>query len=403
MQRQSLVMSLGPKPSRGGLFILCALGTLAVPVACVEHGTVLGYLLRVPSQPSGSASPFLAACRSEPSPRVPVWFMRQAGRSLPEYRASRSSGSILQAVRDPALAAEITLQPVRRYGVDAAILFSDIMVPLAASGIEMDIVAGKGPIIQTPFRSERDLARLGTFHPETDAPYVAETVKILVSELSVPLIGFAGAPFTLASYLIEGGPSRSFALTKTLMRSDPKLWASLLDRLADMVLASLRSQVEAGAAAVQIFDSWVGTLSLRDYKTYVLAASHKVLTGLQDMGVPRIHFGIGTGELLGAMAEAGADVVGVDWRIPIDEARLRVPGRAVQGNLDPAVCLAPWPIVASEVRKVLADAKGLAGHIFNLGHGVLPETDPGILAEIVALVHEEGRADAEQDSFRTGP
>jgi len=341
------------------------------------------------TQAAGSA--FLAACRCQPVPHRPVWFMRQAGRSLPEYRALRGTGSILDAVRQPELAAVLTMQPVQRYGVDAAILYSDIVVPVAAIGFGVDVKAGIGPVVEHPFRSAADLARLRPLEPEQDIGWVQETVRILVKELKVPLIGFAGAPYTVASYLIEGGPSRHYTKTKTLMHSDPTTWAALLDRLADLALASLRAQVGAGAAAVQLFDSWAGTLSPADYHRFVMPATAKVLAGLADLDVPRIHFGVGTGELLDLMAAAGADVVGADWRVPLDRARARIgPGRAVQGNLEPAVCLAPWDVVAGAARAVLATAGDAPGHIFNLGHGVLPETDPDVLARLTDLVHLEG-------------
>ena len=322
---------------------------------------------------------------------MPVWFMRQAGRALPEYKKLRGDAPFFEAVSDPALAAEITLQPVRRYGVDAAILFSDIVVPLWAIGFGVDIVAGTGPVVESPFRSEADLTRLRPLEADADVPFVLDTVRLLVKELDVPLIGFAGAPYTLASYLIEGGPSRDYARTKSLMHAEPELWHRLMDRLADLALAFLRAQVAAGASAVQLFDSWAGGLSPADYRRYVMPASTKVLEGLADTGVPRIHFGVGTGELLGMMGQAGADVVGVDWRVPLSEARRRVgPGKSVQGNLDPAICLAPWDVVAPATRAVLADNGGQAGHVFNLGHGVLPGTDPDTLARIVELVHTEG-------------
>jgi len=335
-------------------------------------------------------SAFVRACRGRPVDTVPVWFMRQAGRSLPEYRAARGAGSILDAIRRPELACELTLQPVRRYGVDAAILFGDIVVPVAAVGFGVDVEQGRGPVVDPPFRHAGDLARLRPLDPEADTPYVAETVRAVVAELTplgIPLIGFAGAPFTVASYLVEGGPSRTYARTKALLRAEPDLWRGLLDRLADMAVATLRAQVEAGAAAVQLFDSWAGALSPLDYRRSVLPASAKVLGALADLGVPRIHFGVGTGELLPLMAEAGADVVGVDWRVPLDEARRRVgPGRALQGNLDPATCLGPWEAVEAETRDVLRRGGG-TGHVFNLGHGVLPETDPDVLARVVELVH----------------
>ncbi len=344
--------------------------------------------------PDLATAPLLQAARGLPAERVPVWFMRQAGRSLPEYRALRGEGSILDAIRDPALSAEITLQPVRRYGVDAAILYSDIVVPAHAIGFGVDVTPGLGPVVTEPFRTADDLARLRPYEPEVDAPYVGETVRAVVAELDgTPLIGFAGAPFTVASDLIEGRPSRTYGRTKALMHGDPELWRQLLDRLADMAIASLLAQIEAGASAIQLFDSWAGALSPDVYEAAVLPASAKVFAALADTGVPRIHFGVGTGELLTLMGDAGADVVGVDWRVPLDVARERLPGKAVQGNLDPAVCLAPWDVVADRTRDVLRRNAGRPGHIFNLGHGVLPELDPGVLAEVVALVHAEGRTD----------
>jgi len=335
-------------------------------------------------------APFLAACRLQPVPFTPVWFMRQAGRSLPEYRALRGAGSILDAVRQPDLAVEITLQPVRRYGVDAAVLFSDIVVPLTGFGV--DVVPGTGPVVERPFAGSADLDRL---RPEP-TPYVEETVRLLVKELTVPLIGFAGGPFTLASYLVEGGPSREFSRAKALMWSEPQLWAALVDRLADIALASLRAQVAAGVAAVQVFESWGGALAPADYCQYVLPALSKVMVGLSGLGVPRIVFGVGTGELLATFASTGAEVVGVDWRVPLDVARRRVgQGPALQGNLDPVACLAPWPVLAEQARSVLRRAAP-RGHIFNLGHGVLPQTDPDQLARLVDLVHQETAAGASQ-------
>jgi len=335
-----------------------------------------------------SVSSFLAACLGEPHPTRPVWFMRQAGRALPEYRAIRGEGSILDAIRKPEVAAEITMQPVRRYGVDAAILYSDIVVPVAAIGFGVDVAPGTGPVTERPFRSRADLERIRPLEPELDIPYVIETVKILCAELDVPVIGFAGAPFTIASYLVEGGPSRTYARTKALMYGEPALWHTLMDRLADLAIAALRAQVAAGARAVQLFDSWVGDLSAPDYEALVLPASTKVLAGIADLGVPRIHFGVGTGELLELMVSAGADVLGVDWRVPLDVARARVGvDVSLQGNLDPSVCLAEWPIVEARAREVMRRAGSGERHIFNLGHGVLPETDPAVLQRLVELVH----------------
>ena len=330
------------------------------------------------------------AMRRQPVVSTPVWFMRQAGRSLPEYRKIREGIGMLESCRRPDLVTEITLQPVRRHGVDAAILFSDIVVPLAAAGIDLDIVAGTGPVIAAPVRTAADVDRLRPI-TEADVGYVVDAVRMLVAELgTIPLIGFAGAPFTLASYLIEGGPSRSYAKTKALMYGDPPLWNALLSRLAGITLAFLRAQVDAGASAVQLFDSWAGALSEADYRRHVLPHSAAVLGGLADAAVPRIHFGVGTAVLLPAMAEAGADVVGVDWRTPLDQASAFIgPGRAVQGNLDPAALFAPWPVVAAEARRVLVEGRAAPGHVFNLGHGVLPETDPDVLTRLVDLVHDE--------------
>lgn len=337
-------------------------------------------------------SAFLDACRGIAGRRhVPVWFMRQAGRSLPEYRAIRGIGSILDAIKQPDLATEITLQPVRRYGVDAAIVYSDIVVPVHAIGFGVDVAPGVGPVVEQPFAGRSDLERLRPLDAATDVPYVIETVRNLVRELPVPLIGFAGAPFTVASYLVEGRPSRTYAKTKALMHGDPDLWFALMDRLADLAIAFLDAQITAGASAVQLFDSWAGALNRSDYRRFVMPASSKVLAHARGRGVPTIHFGVNTRELLTSMRDAGADVVGVDWRTHLDDARA-VLGSTVtlQGNLDPAIVLAPWEVVADEARDVLARNNGDPRHIFNLGHGVLPETDPSILERLVDLVHREG-------------
>jgi uroporphyrinogen decarboxylase len=344
--------------------------------------------------PGLAGSAFLRAARRERPDHTPVWFMRQAGRSLPEYRALRVGTGMLESCMRPDLVTEITLQPVRRYGVDAAIFFSDIVLPLKAVGVDLDIVAGVGPVVATPFRTEADLDRLPELTPD-DVPYVTESVRQLVAELgATPLIGFAGAPYTLASYLVEGGPSKHHENTKALMYGNPPLWDALMSRLAQISRTYLEVQVAAGASAVQLFDSWVGALSARDYRARVMPHSTEVLASLgpdtPGASVPRIHFGVGTGELLGLMGEAGADVVGVDFRIPLAEAARRVgPERALQGNLDPAVLFAPWEVVAQQTRQVLADAVGVPGHIFNLGHGVMPATDPDVLARVVDLVHSQ--------------
>lgn len=314
--------------------------------------------------------------------------MRQAGRSLPEYRALRANDSILEAVKNPELAAEVTLQPVRRYGVDAAILFSDIMVPIAAIGVDIEIIAGRGPVVAEPFRYSSDLKRLRPLEPEIDTPFVIETVRGLKDELNVPLIGFAGGPFTVASYLIEGGPSRNFTNTKTLMYTDEPTWFALMNQLAEIALESALSQVRAGADAIQIFDSWAGSLSRSDYEHFVLPATRRVLEGIGATGCIRIHFGVGTGELLDLMADAGTDVIGVDWRTSLTDASRRVgPNVALQGNLDPALCVAGFTPSSIVTNRILAEGAQHGGHIFNLGHGVLPETDPEVLTRLVEFVH----------------
>ena len=312
--------------------------------------------------------------------------MRQAGRALPEYRRLREGTAMLDACARPDMIHEITMQPVRRFGTDAAIFFSDIVVPLKAVGVDLDIVPGVGPVVASPVRTAADLDRLPALRPE-HVPYVDEAVRSLVGELgATPLIGFAGAPFTLASYLVEGGPSKNHAATKALMHGDPGLWHELLDRLATITLAFLRVQVDAGASAVQLFDSWVGALPAADYRRFVQPHSARVLAGVAD--VPRIHFGVGTGELLHDMGQAGADVVGVDWRVPLSDAVQRIgPGKAVQGNLDPTLVFAPDDVIVRKVRETLEEGKAAEGHVFNLGHGVLPETDPDKLLRVVELVH----------------
>lgn len=314
--------------------------------------------------------------------------MRQAGRYQPEYRELRGDRDFLETCRDPELVAEITMLPLRRMPVDAAILFSDIMTPLHGIGFGVRIQRGVGPVVDEPVRSDRELARLRPIEPSEDVPHVLEAIRILARELEVPLIGFAGAPFTLASYLVEGAPSRTYVETKRLMHTEPRVWDDLMDRLSGIVAAHLRAQVEAGAEAVQLFDSWVGALDPDDYTARVLPATRRIFEELRPTGVPLIHFGVGTGELLEDMRDAGATVVGVDWRVPLDRARERLGADApVQGNLDPAACLAPWEVVERKALDVLRRNAGRPGHVFNLGHGVLPQTDPDTLARLVDLVH----------------
>jgi len=320
--------------------------------------------------------------------------MRQAGRSLPEYRALRGTGSILEAIADPAIAAEVTLQPVRRYGVDAAILFSDIVVPYHAIGFGVDVVPGRGPVIASPFRSASDLDRLRDLRAQ-DIRHVTETIDRVMVELATtntPLIGFAGAPFTVASYLVEGAPTREFAVIKMMMHREPLLFDSLMERLVKITISFLRSQVEHGARALQLFDSWAGSLTRDEYQRFALPATQRVLAGVADLNVPTILFGVGTGELLDLMATAQSSVVGIDWHVDLNEGRRRVKGRPVQGNLDPARCLGGEALAIEAAREVLARAGAEPGHIFNLGHGVLPATDPVVLEAVVRVVHDEGRA-----------
>ncbi|MDO8392550.1 MAG: uroporphyrinogen decarboxylase [Actinomycetota bacterium] len=339
------------------------------------------------------AIPFLDAARGVPTTHAPVWFMRQAGRSLPEYRAVRGEGSILDAIKNPELSAEITLQPVRRHGVDAAVLYSDIVVPAHAIGFGIDVAPGTGPVAAQPFRGAADMARLRPFEPEADTPYVLETVRQLAAQLpaTVPLLAFAGAPFTVASYLVEGRPSRTYEHTKALMHTDEPLWNRLMQALVQHSTASIASQLDNGAQAFQLFDSWAGALSRADYDRYVLPHSQAVFANLaaSHPQAPGIHFGIGCDHLLESMLAAGPQVLGLDWRTTIQAARARMGANlVVQGNLDPALVLAGTSVALAGADDVLADNGGHPGHIFNLGHGVQPNTDPGVLTAIVAHVHE---------------
>lgn len=333
-------------------------------------------------------SPLVRALRGDRPETLPVWFMRQAGRSLPEYRELRVGTKMLDACLTPDLASEITLQPVRRHGVDAGIFFSDIVVPIKLAGVAVDIVPGRGPVLETPIRTAADVAALRPVDPEALAP-IAEGVAQTVAQLgSTPLIGFAGAPFTLAAYLVEGGPSKDHIRARALMHSDPETWDALLTWAADVTGAFLRAQVLAGASAAQLFDSWVGSLSLADYTAHVARHSARALSHVADLDVPRIHFGVGSGEVLTAMRDVGTDAVGVDWRIPLDEASRRLGGSTpVQGNIDPAVLQAPWAVLEAHVRDVVERGRAAPAHVLNLGHGVSPDTDPDVLTRIVELAH----------------
>jgi uroporphyrinogen decarboxylase len=331
---------------------------------------------------------FLQACKREQVDQVPVWYMRQAGRYQPEYRKIREKYSLMEICEIPEICAEVTLLPVRQLGVDAAILFSDIMIPIKAMGCQVEIRGGYGPVIEHPIRQLTDVQALRPLEPEADLPRTLETIRILRRELKVPLIGFTGAPFTLASYLIEGGPSRNYLKTKSLMFSAPDVWNALMDRLADMVIAYARAQVAAGAQAVQLFDSWVGSLSPQDYRTYVLPTMKRIVEGLGDLQAPLIYFGVNTAELLPLWRELPVHVIGVDWRISIQEARHRVgPSFAIQGNLDPALLLAPWEVIEERVREILDQGMKTPGYIFNLGHGVFPEVRVDTLQRLTEFVH----------------
>jgi uroporphyrinogen decarboxylase len=340
----------------------------------------------MPNDPSDST--LVRAARGLPTTHVPVWFMRQAGRSLPEYRAVREGVGMLEACMAPDLIVEITLQPVRRYGVDGAIFFSDIVLPLKAMGVDLDIVAGVGPVIASPIRDLADVKAIPDFDPG-QVGFVTTAVKALTAELGgIPLIGFAGAPYTLASYLVEGGPSKDHAKTKAMMLGAPQVWDALLTKLSVISAGFLRVQVEAGASAVQLFDSWAGGLAPDDYRTHVLPHSSAVFAAISDLSVPRIHFGVGTGEILTDMASADVEVVGVDWRVPLDQAARRVrPGQALQGNLDATAVFAPWEVIEAKALDVIRRGRAASGHIFNLGHGVLPATDPDVLTKLVDFVH----------------
>jgi uroporphyrinogen decarboxylase len=333
---------------------------------------------------------FLRACRGEPVDSTPVWFMRQAGRYMAEYRAIREKHTLLEICGRPELAAEVTLQPVRRLGVDAAILFADILLPAIPLGVGLEFAQGEGPRLLHPVRSMQDVEGLHPVNPEADLAHVMETIRILRDELgNTPLIGFCGAPFTVASYLIEGRGSRDFLLTKKMMYSMPEVWHALMGKLTTLLAAYLEAQIRAGAQAVQLFDSWVGALGLQDYVEYVQPYSRTVLRAAQALRVPVIHFGTGSGSLLPAMKAAGGTVIGLDWRVPLADG-WRMVGHEVgiQGNLDPAVLFAPLSEIKRRVKDILDQAGGRPGHVFNLGHGILPNTPVDHVRAVVDMVHE---------------
>lgn len=333
----------------------------------------------------------LQACQREAVDATPVWFMRQAGRYMPEYRRIREKYTLLEIVDQPELAAEVTLQPVRAFDVDAAILFADILLPVIPMGLQLEFVKGEGPAISDAIRSAEAVEKLRVLDAESDLGHVLEAVRLVRAELPphVALIGFAGAPFTVASYMIEGGPSRDYRYTKTLMHSEPQVWEALMDKLADSLADYLLGQVQAGAQAVQLFDSWVGALNPQDYERFVLPYSRRVLGTVQASGVPVIHFGTGTATLLRQMKQAGGTVIGLDWRIPLDEGwDILGSNVAVQGNLDPVALFQSLPVLRSQIEDVLQRAKGRSGHIFNLGHGILQHTPVENVRAAVEMVHE---------------
>jgi uroporphyrinogen decarboxylase len=335
------------------------------------------------------AEPLLTrACRRETVERTPVWFMRQAGRSLPEYRELRKRHSLFEVCRQPELCAEVTLQPVRAHGVDAAVMFADIMLPVLGMGIDVDLVEGVGPVVEQPIATRGDVDRLKVPDPDEAVPFVLESIRLVRNELASnqAVVGFAGGPFTVAGYVIEGKPTREFAMTKACMYGQPEVWHDLMDKLADTFALYLAAQARAGADVVQLFDSWVGALSAEDYAEFVAPYSSRVLAAVD---VPTIHFGTGAVHVLGDMAAAGGDVIGLDWRIPIERGwELVGPDRGVQGNLDPALLLGPWDRVEAATLRILEAVAGRRGHVFNLGHGVLPDTDPATLRRLAELVHE---------------
>lgn len=331
----------------------------------------------------------LRAAKGERTEHTPVWFMRQAGRSQPEYRKIKEKYSLEEITHQPELCAYVTKLPVDNYGVDAAILYKDIVTPLPGMGVDVKIEAGIGPVISNPIRSAKDVEALRIFNPEEHVPFVLDTIKLLTKEqLDVPLIGFAGAPFTLASYMIEGGPSKNYAKTKSFMVSEPQAWFLLMDKLADMIIVDLKAQIKAGAKAFQIFDSWVGALSHDDYQIFIKPVMTRIFSELKGEGVPSIIFGVGASHLVMDWHELPVDVVGLDWRLPIKQARQLGVTKAVQGNLDPTLLLADWAVIEKRAKEIIDQGLEVPGHIFNLGHGVFPSVDPDVLKRLTALVHD---------------
>ncbi|WP_338754716.1 uroporphyrinogen decarboxylase [Bacillus sp. FJAT-52991] len=332
---------------------------------------------------------FLQAARGEKTDYVPVWYMRQAGRSQPEYRKLKEKYSLFEITHQPELCAYVTRLPVEQYDVDAAILYKDIMSPLPAIGVDVDIKSGIGPVISNPIRSLADVEKLGEIDPANDVPYVLETIRLLTEEqLNVPLIGFAGAPFTLASYMIEGGPSKNYNKTKAFMYAEPKAWFALMDKLVEMTITYVKAQIKAGARAVQIFDSWVGALNVQDYRTFIKPVMERIFNELRPEGVPLIMFGVGASHLAMEWHDLPLDVVGLDWRLPIEQARAMGMTKTVQGNLDPALLLAPWEVIEERAKAIIDQGIQQPGYIFNLGHGVFPDVNPDTLKRLTTFIHE---------------
>ncbi|MGX1194932.1 uroporphyrinogen decarboxylase [Metabacillus sp. SLBN-84] len=332
---------------------------------------------------------FLKACRGEKTDHVPVWYMRQAGRSQPEYRAIKEKYSLFEITHQPELCAYVTRLPVEQYGVDAAILYKDIMTPLPSIGVDVEIKSGIGPVIDNPIRSFADVEKLGEIDPESDIPYVLDTIKLLTQEqLNVPLIGFAGAPFTMASYMIEGGPSKSYNKTKAFMYAEPKAWFALMDKLAEMTIVYLKAQIKAGAKAFQIFDSWVGALNETDYRYYIKPVMERIFSAMKEENVPMIMFGVGASHLARDWHDLPLDVVGLDWRLQVDQAREMGLTKTLMGNLDPAILLAPWDVIEERAKHILDQGMKQDGYIFNLGHGVFPSVNPDVLKRLTAFIHD---------------
>ncbi|TKH09752.1 uroporphyrinogen decarboxylase [Peribacillus simplex] len=332
---------------------------------------------------------FLKAARGEKTDHVPVWYMRQAGRSQPEYRKLKEKYSLFEITHQPELCAYVTRLPVEQYDVDAAILYKDIMTPLPAIGVDVEIKSGIGPVISNPIQSLSDVEKLGELNPEKDIPYVLDTIKLLTTEqLSVPLIGFSGAPFTIASYMIEGGPSKNYNKTKAFMYTEPKAWFALMDKLADMIIIYVKSQIKAGVKAIQIFDSWVGALNVEDYRVFIKPIMTRIFSSLREENVPLIMFGVGASHLALEWNDLPIDVVGLDWRLPITEARQMGIQKTVQGNLDPALLLSSWDVIEERTKRILDQGMEQDGYIFNLGHGVFPSVNPETLKRLTAFIHE---------------